>query len=79
MTNFRLGALTDIVEFNGNHYYIDSVDTFDCGYETMIFPCDEKGKVTSWSELYCERYDNATEMEARHKEIVSNLGAVLEC
>lgn len=25
------------------------------GMETMIFPCDKKGQVTSWSEVYCDR------------------------
>lgn len=40
-------ALTNIVELNGSHYYVDSRYTFDAGYETMVFPCNENGNVTS--------------------------------
>lgn len=63
----------NIVEFNGDHYYISSCYTLDHGYETMIFPCDDNGNVTDWSELYAEWYDSETEMEKRHNEIVADL------
>lgn len=75
--NFRENALTDIVELNGNYYYIDSVDVPFSGCETMVFHCNENGNVSDWSELYCERYTDAIEMETRHKEIVANLGKIL--
>ena len=73
MFDFRKGALTNIVEYKGNYYYIDSCYTLDCGYETMVFPCDEKGNVTDWGDLYCERYSTQAEMEAGHKAIIANL------
>ena len=44
LKNFRNDALTDVVELDGKFYYIDSCYAFDHGYETMVFPCDSKGK-----------------------------------
>lgn len=75
---FRAQALHDTVEFNGNYYYIDSCYTPDCGYETMIFHCDENGNVTNWHELYVEYYGNVTEMTIRHNEIVADLKGTFE-
>ena len=77
MFDFREGSLTNVVEYKGNYYYIDSCFTADHGYETMVFPCDEKGNVTDWGELYCEIYDTQTEMEVGHKAIVANLSDIL--
>ena len=77
MTNFRKDALTDIVELDGKFYYIDSCYTLDHGYETMIFPCDSNGNVTSWNELYVEWYDDESSMITKHGELVNNLRNVL--
>jgi hypothetical protein len=67
--------LAHIVKTNtGNYYYVDSADTFDQGFETMAFEYDiESDEVTSWVEVYVERYDSEEEMETRHKEICLNL------
>ena len=70
-------VLTDVVEHKGNHYCVDSRYTMDHGYETMIFACDSNGNVTSWSDLYADRYDNAFSMMKAHKKIVANIGSVL--
>lgn len=78
MMSFRNDALSDIVELNGNYYYIDSCYTMDHGYETMIFPCDSNGEVTDWGELYAEWYDSRTEMANRHKAIVADLKGTFE-
>ena len=74
---FRNDALTDVVELDGKFYYIDSCYTLDHGYETMVFPCDSKGNVTDWGELYAEWYDDQPSMERRHSEIVQNLKDIL--
>lgn len=43
-------------EHKGQHFYADRSYVRDyCCIETMIFQCDEKGKVTNWGELYCDR------------------------
>lgn len=43
----------------GNRYYMaDKSFVMDAMCpETMIFPCDENGEVTSWLDVYCDRTD----------------------
>lgn len=65
--------ITDIVKVNGKYYLVDSCYTFYCGFETMIFMCNDDGKVTDWSDLYVEHYNTKSEMKIRHYEIVSEL------
>lgn len=36
-------------------FYADRSYVPFTGMETMIFPCNEEGTVTSWIELYCDR------------------------
>lgn len=62
---------------DGNYYYVDSNDTIDCGYETMVFEADEDGEVVSWSHLYCKRYSSYEDMEHSHNYIVNHLEEVL--
>ena len=62
---------------DGKLFYVDSAITFDNGFETMVFPCDKDGQVTSWFELYVEHYKSEEEMEQRHKYICRNLEEVL--
>ena len=75
--DFRKNALTDIVEVNGNYYYVDSVYTIDHGYETMVFACDANGKVTNWCDLYCDIYDTESEMREGHYHAVNNLAELI--
>lgn len=56
----------------------DSRYTFDAGYETMVFPCDENGNVTSWGDLYVEHYITQEQMNVRHKEIAENLSVYID-
>lgn len=71
--NFRDDALSDIVESNGKHFYVDSCNTPDHGYETMVFACDANGNVTDWMDLYAEWYDTASAMKDGHKVIVEKI------
>lgn len=67
-------AITTIVaDINGNHWYVDSRLTFDHGLETMVFPCDSDGNVTSWIDRYAERHDDITQMCERHTKIIANI------
>lgn len=66
-------VFTDIVEYNGKHYYVDSRWTIDHGYETMAFLCDSDGNVLSWEDLYCEHYATAASMEIGHKRAIENI------
>ena len=63
---------------NGNHCYVDSNNTFDCGYETMVFACDESGRNIDWSDLYCEHYRSYADMKKRHEYIINHLEEVLQ-
>lgn len=45
-----------------NYYYADRAYVYDCMcIETMIFPADKEGQVTSWTELYCDRSGKSLE------------------
>ena len=70
-------AMSNVVQLNGNYYFVDSRLTFDHGYETMVFRCDENGHVLSWSDLYAEWYSCEEDMKDGHSEIIRNLGAYL--
>ena len=66
-------VFTDIVEYNGNYYYVDSRWTCDHGYETMAFHCDVDGNVTDWLEVYGRIYATATQMELGHKKAIESI------
>ena len=66
-------VFTDIVEYNGKHYYVDSRWTIDHGHETMAFLCDSDGNVLNWADLYCEHYATAASMEIGHKRAIKNI------
>ena len=71
--------LSHIVQLdNGNYCYVDSTNTIDCGYETMVFACNESGRNIDWSDLYCERYGSYADMKQRHVYIINHLEEVLE-
>lgn len=56
------------------YYYVDSNDTFDCGYETMVFPYDIKeNEVASWLEIWCMHYETQEQMEFTHNFVCNNL------
>ena len=40
----------------GIHVYIDTAYTFDAGWETMVFECDENGMVSDWLDLDVKHY-----------------------
>ena len=67
--------LGQIVQTNdGKYYYVDSADTWDRGYETMVFSYDfEKGEVDCWTDLYCVNYNNFGNMVKLHTYICEHL------
>ena len=67
----EVGRLSDtFMSASGNFYYVDSNNTFDHGYETMVFACNNEGEVTDWKDLDCKRYHSLEEMQAGHKAMV---------
>lgn len=63
--------LSTTVTTSTGYVWIDTNDTLDYGWETMVFKCDENGKVTSWVELDVDRYDDYEEAKAGHERMVS--------
>lgn len=53
----------------GRHVVVDSRETPDHGYETMVFPADKDGEVLDWGELDVDTYGDWQEMEEGHKEM----------
>ena len=64
---FKKDALSDIIEINGNYYFVHSCYTPDHGYETMVFPCDSKGNEVDYDTVvYENRYPNKMAMIQHH-------------
>ena len=63
--------LTTHIERDGRRFYVSTTDLRKQGddYETMVFPCNEAGEVTSWGELLCRRYDTEAEATAGHERV----------
>lgn len=53
----------------GQHVVVDSRETPDHGYETMVFPADEDGEVLDWGELDVDTYRDWQEMKEGHDEM----------
>lgn len=68
--------MAHVVEAENEHYYVDSADTFDCGFETMVFSMETESngeEEIDWSGLYCENHSSYCDMENRHKYIIEHL------
>ena len=52
------------------YVWIDTCDTFDRGWETMVFRCDENGNVLDWMDLDSELYINENNAFKGHDEMV---------
>jgi hypothetical protein len=65
----RLGRA--VVKHGDKSYMVSTIESSDCGWETMIFPCDESGRVTSFLDVYCERYANRGEAVEGHARIAA--------
>ena len=62
---------------DGKLYLVDSNNTFDYGYETMVFEWEDD-EVSSWLGEYRENYSSETAMRERHFEICEMLEDVLK-
>lgn len=52
------------------YVWIDTCNTFDRGWETMVFRCDENGKVLDWMDLDSELYINENNASKGHDKMV---------
>lgn len=59
-------------ECGGQKYHISTADTFDRGWETMIFRRDERGELDV-REVYQELHGDFAEAEERHEYICDHI------
>lgn len=45
------GAKQCLVQKGKKYFVVSSVNAFGTGFETLVFPGNEKGHVTSWDEV----------------------------
>ena len=60
----------DIVNSSVGTVLVDSADTFDVGYETMVFKCDKTGHIEEYLELDRAIYTSVEDMERGHQEMI---------
>lgn len=72
-----MGMTTVIETKNGKHVAVDTAlipeELKWCGpddYETMVFACDENGKIEDWSDLDVKTSKDLEESKKTHKEMV---------
>ena len=61
---------TDVVKTKNGYVLIDSNNTFDRGYETMVFRCDQDGNVENWLDIDVAWYTSEEEMLVGHVEMI---------
>lgn len=64
-TGFR-----DVISCSTGWVLVDSRNTFDVGYETMVFRCDADGNVEQWLELDMDRYPTFEAMAVGHRKMI---------
>lgn len=69
--------LKDYIAVNGQEYYVSTKNTFDVGFETMVFKSKDK-YVVDWIEEYYKHYASEGEAIKGHNYIVDNLEKCLE-
>lgn len=51
-------------------FIVSTVNSFERGWETIVFEANESGEVLNWGELYQDLYDDKEEAKAGHKKTV---------
>ena len=63
--------MRDVVKTKSNYYVaVDTQNTLDCGWETMVFDCCEDGYILNWRELDLKRYPDEESAIKGHKLMV---------
>lgn len=63
----------NVIRSKNGMVLIDTRYTFDGFLETMVFKCDEDGRVTrdeDWTELDMDRYNNVKDMMNGHQRMM---------
>ena len=54
---------------DNNKFFVSTQDTFDHGWETMVFPIID-GQV-DYGELYADRYPNEIQADEGHRKVLA--------
>ncbi len=60
---------THIQTANGQYVAVDTANTFDAGWETMVFRSNGK-EIVSFKDLDCMRYDSRQEAMKGHSDMI---------
>ena len=60
------------IVIDGEHFLASTSNAFRRGIETLVFSCDESGKITDWIEVAGEQY-NGLNLKDGTKNVVSFL------
>lgn len=69
--------LKDYITVNSQEYYVSTKNTFDVGFETMVFKSKDK-YVVDWIEEYYKHYAAEGEAIKGHNYVVNNLEKCLK-
>ena len=69
--------LKSYVTLKDQEYYVSTKNTFDVGFETMVFKSKDN-YVTSWTEEFYKHYTTKEDAIKGHNYIVNNLEKCLE-
>lgn len=67
----HLGTIVE--DRHGQVFYVSSCWTYDCGYETMAFLCNDKHAVLSWNHVLSRHYPDSIAMIEGHEETTNNI------
>ncbi len=70
--------LENVVEYNGEHYYISSLFA-DEGFQTLVFHYDTTNGIDNWNPLYIHMYRTSEEMERGHSYACTHVGECIRC
>jgi hypothetical protein len=68
-------VMQEYIEREGNRYWVSTVDTFDKGWETMVFAVKPDG-TNDWTDLYSARYPDRAAAEAGHKTVIDGFATL---
>ena len=76
MAKSKETAMQTVIERGGKHYMVSTVETFDNGWETMVFLAAADGSVIDWTDLDCQRYDSEEEAKGGHLAMVNHFDPI---
>ena len=71
------GIRSIVIAGNGKEYCVDTADTFDAGFETMVFPF-RNGAIKPEKALYARRYSDMDSALSGHNAAVQNIDWVIQ-